>query len=187
MTDHIKRWSVLPTLLAGGGGAGRGGGGFAGVEVVPVQDSVEGQEVGALGLPAPEGPEREHHDVTGADRHIHDQGAVGDGFAAAQGAGEQDVVSVGGELQDDAGAAAGENSVGGCWRGGVCARLYSAMKVEVPPSVISAPPCWTNLASSCKPSRPMPPRISSVSSMPPRLGVCSVFLYGMGAVPVMAM
>jgi hypothetical protein len=71
--------------------------GPAGVEVVPVQDGVEGQEIGALGLPSPEGAEGEHHHVTGAERHIHHQGAVGDGLAAAQGAGEQHVVGVGRE------------------------------------------------------------------------------------------
>src|SRR6267154_3482268 len=33
--------------------------GLAGIQVVPVQDGVEGEEVGSLRLPAPEGPERE--------------------------------------------------------------------------------------------------------------------------------
>src|ERR1019366_1779256 len=89
-----------------------GGGGFAGVEVVPVEDGVEGQEVGALGLPSPEGAEGEHHDVTGTERHIDHQGAVGDGLAAAQGAGEQHVVYAGRELEHDAGARSGVSAEG---------------------------------------------------------------------------
>jgi len=64
---------------------------LAGVEVVPIEDGVEGQEVSALGLPSPEGAKGEHHHVTGAERHIHHQGPVGDGLTAAQGSGKQHV------------------------------------------------------------------------------------------------
>src|ERR1035441_3245607 len=99
-------------LLPGRGGARCGRGGFAGVEVVPVEDGIEGQEVGALGLPSPEGAEREHHHVAGAERHIHHQGAVGERLAAAQGAGEQHIVGVGRELKHYAGARSGVSAEG---------------------------------------------------------------------------
>ena len=81
----------------------------AGVQVIPVQDGVEGQEVGALRLPPPEGTQREHHDVTRAERHIHRQGAVGDALAAAQRAGEQHIVGIGRETQHDARAGTGRD------------------------------------------------------------------------------
>ena len=40
-------------------------------------------------------------------------------------------------------------------------RSNSAISAAVDPSVISVPPSSTNLASSCRPSIPMPPRMSS--------------------------
>jgi len=51
--------------------------GFARVEMVPVENGVEGQEEGALGLPAPERAEGEDDDVAFAERDIGEQDAVG--------------------------------------------------------------------------------------------------------------
>ena len=42
--------------------------GLPGVEIVPVHDRVEAERVGALRLPSPERPDREHHDVPFAER-----------------------------------------------------------------------------------------------------------------------
>src|ERR1039457_5049141 len=73
--------------------------GFPRVEMVPVEDGVEGQEIRALGLPSPEGAKREQHYVTGTERHVHHQGAAGKRLAAAQRTGEQYVVGVAREAQ----------------------------------------------------------------------------------------
>src|SRR6185437_7937893 len=58
--------------------------GAAGVEVVPVHDRVEAEHVGALSLPAPEGPDREHHDVALTHRFVHDLRAVRQRLAALE-------------------------------------------------------------------------------------------------------
>ena len=52
--------------------------------------------------------------------------------------------------------------------------LYSGKIVDVEPSVINVPPASTNFLSSISPSKPMPPRMSSDSSIPPRFGVSAV-------------
>ena len=59
-------------------------------------------------------------------------------------------------------------------------------RAAVDPSVSSVPPCRTNFASSCNPSGPMPPRMSSLESRLLKFGVCAVRLYGSGALPLTA-
>ena len=83
-------------------GAARAGRRLAGVEVVPVHDRVEAERVGALRLPAPERPDREHHDVPLAERMIERRGAVGEELAVGQRARQQHVVRVRRELHHDA-------------------------------------------------------------------------------------
>jgi len=70
----VRRAALLLTRNIGGR---RRGGPFAGVQMVPVVDRVERQEERPLRLPAPEGTQREEHDVTFAKRNIHGQGAAG--------------------------------------------------------------------------------------------------------------
>jgi hypothetical protein len=55
-------------------------------------------------------------------------------------------------------------------------RLYSGKIVAVAPSVMSVPPSCTNLYRFIKPSNPIPPRMSSLSSGEPRFGVAADFL-----------
>src|SRR5471030_1738833 len=79
------------------------------------------------------------------------------------------------------------NNASGCSTVTPPERSNSAIRAAVEPSEISVPPCCTNLPNSCKPSKPIPPRISSLSSIPPRLGVISDFLYGTASFPVFGM
>ena len=58
------------------------GGWFAGVQVVPVDDGVEAQGEGALGLPAPEGAQGEHDYVALAEGLVDGQAAADEVFAS---------------------------------------------------------------------------------------------------------
>ncbi len=71
---------------------------FAGVQVIPIENGVEGQEIGALGLPAPERPQGKHHNVTLAARNIQHQRPIREGLAAGDGPGEQHVTLFGRKL-----------------------------------------------------------------------------------------
>jgi len=89
---------ALALHLAGGNCTASGRWSFPSVQVVPVQNRVEREEISSLRLPAPEGAQREHYDVAFADRDIDSQGAVRDRVAAAQCAREQQVIGVSAEL-----------------------------------------------------------------------------------------
>ena len=58
--------------------------------------------------------------MTAAEGHVHHQGSVGDGLAAAQGAGEQHIGCVGRELEHYAGARAGISCERTASGGGAC-------------------------------------------------------------------
>ena len=51
---------------------------LASVEMIPVEDRIEAQCVGALGLPSPEGTQCKHYDVALTERLIERQCAVGE-------------------------------------------------------------------------------------------------------------
>src|SRR5688572_28298626 len=87
------------------------------VEIVPVEDGVEAQEEGALGLPAPERTDGEHHHVPLADRGIHQLGPTRQRLPAHQCAGEQHVVGIGREREHHPGTGT---------RGGLAAELAAA-------------------------------------------------------------
>ncbi len=67
----------------------------AGVEIVPVQDRVEDEEVAALRLPAPERIRREQQHVTIAGRHIDDCRSLRDLIATVQQSRNKQVAAVG--------------------------------------------------------------------------------------------
>jgi hypothetical protein len=52
--------------------------------VVPVDDRVEAEGECSLGLPAPEGPQREHHDVPLTERLIERERVIGESLAAGK-------------------------------------------------------------------------------------------------------
>src|SRR5690348_1874204 len=59
------------------GGSLRTRGSFSGIQVIPVENGVEGEEVGSLRLPAPEGSKGKHNDVTLAAGHVDRERAIG--------------------------------------------------------------------------------------------------------------
>src|ERR1051326_2524539 len=71
------------------------------IEVIPIEDGVESHRERALRLPAPEGTDGEHHDVTLANGFIDQLRAVDESLATFERAGEQHVRRVRRELNDD--------------------------------------------------------------------------------------
>ena len=54
------------------------------VEIVPIQDRIEAEEVRPLGLPSPERPIRKHDDMSLAKRRIDDHRFVGQRLRVVQ-------------------------------------------------------------------------------------------------------
>ena len=77
------------------------------VEVIPVEDGVEAEGKSSLGLPTPEGTQREHYDVSLAKRLIEGESAIGEGLTTGEFSREEDFVGLGGELEDDPGGCGG--------------------------------------------------------------------------------
>ncbi len=68
--------------------------------MVPVDDCVEAQRKGSLSLPAPEGPQRKHHNVSLAKRLIERECTIGEGLTTGKFSGEQNFVCLSRELQN---------------------------------------------------------------------------------------
>src|SRR4051795_13362349 len=67
---------------------------LSGIEIVPVHERVEPERVGALRLPPPERPNREHHDVSLAERGIERCRTIREELPVQQGAGQEHVTRV---------------------------------------------------------------------------------------------
>src|ERR1700732_3179304 len=81
-TPEIRRVSVSP-LCAGAWACGL----FrraARVEMIPVQNRIETQEIGPLSLPPPERAQSEHHHVALSERNIQRGGPAGERLAPSQ-------------------------------------------------------------------------------------------------------
>src|SRR4051812_36230640 len=96
-----NRMSVLPGLLRLRSRAASRRASAAGVQIVPVQERVEAERVRALRLPAPERTDREHDDVTLAERMIDRRGGARHRLTSRERAREQQIVGVRRELQHD--------------------------------------------------------------------------------------
>ena len=76
--------------------------GLPGVQMIPVQDRVEAQEIRALCLPSPERTQCEQNDVPLAHGRVDDQVAIGDGLTAGERSTQQHVVRIRRELHHHA-------------------------------------------------------------------------------------
>src|SRR3954451_18880459 len=101
LSNRWERSLTCGSLLLRAGPT-RGGLLLPGIQIVPVHDRVEAERVGALRLPAPERTNREHHDVTLAERRIERRRPIGEELRVQQRARQQHVVRVGRELHHDA-------------------------------------------------------------------------------------
>src|SRR5579871_6639124 len=70
--------------------------------MIPVQNGVEAKCECALRLPAPEGANCKHHDVTLTERLIHQHGTAGECSASCEFAGEQHIFRLSREGKHDA-------------------------------------------------------------------------------------
>ena len=57
---------------------------LAAVEIIPVENCIEGEKIAALRLPAPEGAQGEHYYVAFAEGYVGDQGPVYESFGTCE-------------------------------------------------------------------------------------------------------
>ena len=76
--------------------------GLSCIQMIPVEDRIERQEIGPLSLPSPERTESEHHYVPLSKRQIHCRGPVRQSLAAGQRPREKQITGIRRELYDDA-------------------------------------------------------------------------------------
>src|SRR5271170_3088724 len=73
------------------------------IQMVPVDNRVEAQGIGSLGLPTPEGPQRKHHYMSLANWLIECERAIGKSLPPGKLSREQNFICLSGELQHNSG------------------------------------------------------------------------------------